>query len=148
MKVILLKDVKGRGKKGEAAEVSDGYARNYLIPRKLATVAPAENMNELKQKEKARIAAEAREKAAALENSKKLESIVVKVAAKAGESGRLFGSVTSQEIAATLKEQHGLEVDKRDIVQSEPIKAFGSYEVKCKFGYEISGTIHLLVTEK
>jgi len=147
MKVILLKDVKGQGKKGEAAEVSDGYARNYLIPRKLAMAATAENMNELKQKEKARLAAEAKEKATAVENAKKLESVIVKVTAKAGESGRLFGSVTSQEIADALKEQHGISVDKRDIVQADPIKAFGSYEVKCKFGYEISGTIHLLVTE-
>jgi large subunit ribosomal protein L9 len=148
MKVILLKDLRGLGKKGEAAEVADGYARNYLIPRKYVTAATAENMNELKQREKALATASARAIAAAEENSKKLESVIVKVSAKAGESGRLFGSVTSQEIADALKEQHGIHVDKRDIVQPEPIKAFGSYEIKCKFGYEISGILHLLVTEK
>ncbi|MDR0818369.1 MAG: 50S ribosomal protein L9 [Oscillospiraceae bacterium] len=148
MKVILLQDVKGQGKKGEAAEVSDGYARNYLLPRKLAVAATSENLNELKQKEKAKAAQEVRERAQANENAKKLESIIVKVTARAGENGKLFGSVTSQEISDALLEQHGISVEKNRIVQAEPIKSFGSYEVKAKFGYEVSGTINLIVTEK
>jgi large subunit ribosomal protein L9 len=148
LKVILLQDVKGQGKKGEAAEVSDGYARNYLLPRKLAVAATSENLNELKQKEKAKAAQEVRERAQANENAKKLESIIVKVTARAGENGKLFGSVTSQEISDALLEQHGISVEKNRIVQAEPIKSFGSYEVKAKFGYEVSGTINLIVTEK
>jgi large subunit ribosomal protein L9 len=148
LKVILLQDVKGQGKKGEAADVSDGYARNYLLPRKLAVAATSENLNELKQKEKAKTATEIRERAQAQENAKKLESIIVKVTARAGVNGKLFGSVTSQEISDALLEQHGISVEKNRIVQSEPIKSFGSFEVKAKFGYEVSGTINLIVTEK
>ena len=87
------------------------------------------------------------EKAAAQENAQKLEGIIVKVKAKAGDSGRLFGSVTSKEISDALAEQHGIVIEKNKIVQTEPIKSFGSYEVKCKFGYEISGVIHVLVIE-
>ncbi|MDR3149885.1 MAG: 50S ribosomal protein L9 [Oscillospiraceae bacterium] len=148
MKVILLADVKGQGKKGEAANVSDGYARNYLLPHKLAVAATDENLRELKQREKANAEREAKEKAAAQETAKRLESLVVKVSARAGDNGKLFGSITSQEIADALKEQHGIEIEKNRIVQTEPIKAFGTYEVKCKFGYEVSGTLHLIVAEK
>ncbi|MDR2530474.1 MAG: 50S ribosomal protein L9 [Oscillospiraceae bacterium] len=148
MKVILLQDVKGQGKKGEAAEVSDGYARNYLIPRKLAVAATSENMNELKQREKAKAAQDERDRAAAAATAKRLESIVVKVGARAGEGGRLFGSITSQEIADALAEQHGIAVEKNRIVQNDPIKAFGTFEVKVKLGFEISGTINLIVVER
>lgn len=147
MKVILQKDVKGQGKKGELKEVSDGYARNYLLPRGLAVEANADNLNALRLKEKAKQAQIARERAAALDNAKRLADVVVTVRAKAGEGGRLFGSVTSQEIAAELNAQHGIAIEKNRIVQSEPIKKYGSYEVKCKLGYEISGTIHVLVIE-
>ena len=148
MKVIFNVDVKGQGKKGEMKEVSEGYGRNYLLPRKLAVEATADNLNTLRLKEKAKAAAIAAEKAKALENSKQLESVVVKVAARAGAGGKLFGAVTSQEISDALKAQYGIEIEKQKIVQTEPIKSYGSYEVKCKFGYEISGVIHLLVVEE
>jgi len=148
MKVIFSVDVKGQGKKGEMKEVSEGYGRNFLLPRKLAVEATADNMNTLRLKEKAKAAAIAAEKAKALENSKQLENVVVKVAAKAGAGGKLFGAVTSQEISDALKAQFGIEIEKQKIVQAEPIKSYGSYEVKCKFGYEINGTIHLMVVEE
>ncbi|MBE6914350.1 MAG: 50S ribosomal protein L9 [Ruminococcaceae bacterium] len=148
MKVILTADVKGQGKKGELKEVSEGYGRNYLLPRKLAVEATTDNMNALRLKEKAKAAAIAAEKAKAMENAKQLESVVVKIAAKAGSAGKLFGSVTSQEISDALKAQFGIEIEKQKIVQTDPIKNFGSYDVKCKFGYEINGVIHVLVVEE
>ena len=148
MKVILLQDVKGQGKKGEMKEVSDGYGRNYLLPRKLAVEATADNLNAYKLKEKARAAALAAEKAKAEENAKLLESVVVKISARAGAGGKLFGAVTSKEISDALLAQHGIEIDSKKIVQAEPIKGYGSFEVKCKFGYEISGVIHVLVVEE
>ncbi|MBE6996954.1 MAG: 50S ribosomal protein L9 [Ruminococcaceae bacterium] len=148
MKVIFNVDVKGQGKKGEMKEVSEGYGRNYLLPRKLAVEATADNMNALRLKEKAKAAAIAAEKAKALENAKQLESVVVKIAARAGAGGKLFGAVTSQEISDALNEQFGIEIEKQKIVQAEPIKSYGSFEVKCKFGYEINGVIHLLVVEE
>ncbi len=147
MKVIFTADVKGQGKKGEMKEVSEGYGRNYLLPRKLAVEATKDNLNALRLKEKAKQAAIAAEKEKALENAKQLESVVIKIAARAGAAGKLFGAVTSQEISDALKEQYGIEIEKQKIVQNEPIKTFGSYEVKCKFGYEINGVIHLLVVE-
>ncbi|NCC68840.1 MAG: 50S ribosomal protein L9 [Clostridia bacterium] len=148
MKVIFLTDVRGQGKKDEIKEVSDGYARNYLIPRKLAAEATSDALNTIKLKEKAKAVQMAKEKAIAEENAKKLESIVVKVPAKAGTGGRLFGSVTSKEISDALLKQFDISVDKNKIVQSEPIKNFGSYSVKCKLGYEISGAINVVVTEE
>ncbi len=148
MKVIFTTDVKGQGKKGELKEVSEGYGRNYLLPRKLAVEATTDNMNTLRLKEKAKAAAIAAEKAKALENAKQLESIIVKISAKAGSAGKLFGAVTSQEISDALKAQFGIEIEKQKIVQTDPIKNFGSYDVKCKFGYEISGVIHVLVVEE
>ena len=147
MKVIFNVDVKGQGKKGEMKEVSEGYGRNFLLPRKLAVEATPDNLNAYKLKEKAKAAAIAAEKAAALENAKALESIVVKIPAKAGAAGKLFGAVTSQEISDALKAQCGIEIEKQKIVQTEPIKTYGSFDVKCKFGYEIAGTIHILVVE-
>ena len=148
MKVILTTDVKGQGKKGDMKEVSDGYARNYLLPRKMAVEANTDNMNALRLRERAKAAQAAAERARALENAKQLESIVVRISAKAGSNGKLFGSITSREISEALASQHGIEVEKQKIVQAEPIKNFGSYEVKCKFGYEISGTVHVMVTEE
>ncbi len=148
MKVIFNTDVRGQGKKGEMKEVSDGYARNYLLPRGLASPATADAVNALKLKEKAKAAQMAKEKAAAEENAKRLSGVVVQISARAGQGGRLFGAVTSQEIAEALREQHGIEIEKNKIVQAEPIKQFGSYEVKAKLGYEVSGTINVLVTEK
>ena len=147
MKVIFNVDVKGQGKKGELKDVSDGYARNYLLPRKLASEATTDNINALKLKEKAKAAQIAREKAEAEENAKKLQGVVVNIRAKSGGAGKLFGAVTSQEICDALKEQHGIEIEKNKIVQAEPIKTYGAYEVKAKLGYEISGTIHLQVIE-
>ena len=148
MKVILSADVKGQGKKGEMIEVSEGYARNYLLPRNLAVKATADNMNALKLKEQAKKAQMEREKEQAKAYAKQLGASVVKVRAKGGENGKLFGSVTSKEISEALKEQHGITLEKNRIVLEENIKSFGSYEVKCKLGYEISGTIHVLVVEE
>ena len=145
MKVILTADVKGQGKKGELKEVSEGYARNYLIPRGLAMKATADNLNALALKEKAKAAQAAKEKAQAQEHAKQLESCVVKVKARGGENGKLFGSVTNKEVADALKEQYGIELEKNRILLEENIKSFGSYELRCKLGYEVSGTIHLLV---
>ena len=147
MKVILTADVKGQGKKGELKEVSEGYARNYLIPRGLAMKATADNLNALALKEKAKAAQAAKEKAQAQEYAKQLESCVVKVKARGGENGKLFGSVTNKEVADALKEQYGIELEKNRILLEENIKNFGSYELRCKLGYEVSGTIHLLVLE-
>ena len=129
-------------------EVSEGYARNYLLPRNLAVKATADNLNAMKLKEKARLAQIEKEKEQAREHAKLLGSAVVKVRAKGGENGKLFGSVTSKEISEALKEQHGISLEKNRIVLEENIKSFGSYEVKCKLGHEISGTIHLLVIEE
>lgn len=148
MKVILSQDVKGQGKKGQLVEVSDGYARNYLLPRKLCVEANADNMNKMKMEDKARKAREAAEKAEAQAIADKLKESVVKLTAKAGTGGRLFGAVTSKEISEGLKAQYGLDVAKTKIVQEEPIKSFGTYELKCKLGYEVSGTIYVVVAEE
>ena len=128
-------------------DVSDGYARNFLLPRKLAVEATAENVNTMKMQDKAKRAREAEERAAALTAAEQLKGCQVKIAAKAGQGGRLFGAITSKEISEELKAQYGLDVNKSKIVQAEPIKAFGSYEVKCKLGYEVTGTIYVLVVE-
>lgn len=147
MKVIFNVDVRGQGKKGEMKEVSDGFARNYLLPRKMASEATADSINTLKLKEKARQAQMAAERAQAEEYAKKLGDVSVTIKARAGQGGKLFGAVTSQEISDALKEQCGLVIEKNKIVQPEPIKAYGSYQVKAKLGYEVSGTINLLVVE-
>ena len=148
MKVILQQDVRGQGKKGQMVDVSDGYARNFLLPRKLAVLATAENVNTMKQQEKARKAQEAAEKAEAEALSKKLEGLMVKVSAKAGEGGRLFGAVTAKEISDCLSQQHGLNIAKTKLVLEEPIKACGSYSIKAKLGYEVTGTVNVVVTEE
>jgi large subunit ribosomal protein L9 len=107
-----------------------------------------DNLNALKLKEKAKAAQQAKEKAKAVENAAKLESVVVKIQARAGSGGRLFGAVTSQEICDALAQQHGIEIEKNKLVQPEPIKSFGSFEVRCKFGSGVEGVVHLLVVEK
>lgn len=147
MKVILTQDVKGRGKKGDMVEVAEGYGRNYLLPRKLAIEATKDNLNTMKLQEKAKAAKAAAEKALAEEHAKQLESVVVKIPARAGAGGKLFGSITSKEISEALREQHGIDIDSKKIMQTEPIKSFGNYDLKCRFGYEVSGTVHVLVTE-
>ena len=139
MKVILQQDVKGQGKKGQMIEASDGYARNFLLPRKLAVPATAENINTMKMQEKAKKAQEAAEK---------LSGLTVKVVAKGGNGGRLFGAVTSKEISDALKAQHNIDIAKTKIVQEEPIKAFGGYKLKVKLGYEITGTLSVMVVEE
>ena len=144
MKVILQQDVKGQGKKGQMIEASDGYARNFLLPRKLAT---AENVNTMKMQEKARMAQQAAEKAEAEAVAARLEQLSVKVVAKGGNGGRLFGAVTSKEIADALSAQHGISIPKTKIVQDEPIKAFGGYTLKVKLGYEVTGTLKVVVAE-
>ena len=148
MKVILQEDVKGQGKKGQLIDVSDGYARNFLLPRKLAVTATTENVAVMKQQEKTRLKKMETEKAAALATAEKLQGFVVKIAARSGGAGgKLFGAVTSKEISEALLEQHGVEIEKNKIVQDEHIKTFGSYEIKCKLGHEVSGMINVLVVE-
>ena len=147
MKVILQQDVKGQGKKGQMIEASDGYARNFLLPRKLAVAATAENINTMKQQEKAKRAQEAAEKAEAEAVAARLKEITVRITAKAGNGGRLFGAVTSKEISDALKEQFGIQIPKTKIVQAEPIKAFGGYDLKVKLGYEVTGTLKVMVAE-
>ena len=148
MKVILQQDVRGQGKKGRLVEVSDGYARNFLLPRKLAVPATAENVNTMKQQEKARKAQEAAEKAQAEALSKQLEGLTVKIPAKAGEGGRLFGAVTAKEVSEALAAQHGVNIPKARLVMEEPIKACGGYQIRAKLGYEIVGTVNVMVTEE
>ena len=148
MKVILLQDVKGHGKTGDLVKVSDGYARNFLFPRKLAIEASDKNLTELKKQEKRRERQLEKEIAEARAIQEKLEGLFVKISARAGAGGRLFGSVTSKEIAEALSEQHGVTVEKNKIVQTESIKTFGTFEVKVKLGHELHGVINLIVTEK
>ena len=148
MKVILNQDVKGQGKKGQLVEVSDGYARNFLLPRKLAVEANADNVNKMKLEEKAKKAREAAEKAESEAIAEQLKGCTVKIYAKSGSGGRLFGAVTSKEIAECLKAQYGLDVAKSKIVQEEPIKSFGTYDLKCKLGYEVAGNLHVVVAEE
>ena len=148
MKVILQQDVKGQGKKGQMVEVSDGYGRNFLLPRKLAVEATAENVNTMKMQDKAKAARLAEEKAAAQALAERLEGVQVKIKARAGQGGKLFGSITSKEISEELKAQFGLDVGKSKIVLSDPIKSFGAFDVKCKLGSEVSGVINVLVIEE
>ena len=148
MKVILKADVRGKGKKGHMSEVAEGFARNFLLPKGLAGLATADAMNTMRLQEKAKAKADAEAKAAATEIAEKLKGLQVKVASKGGEGGKLFGAVTGREIAAALKEQHGVDIDSKKLVLDEPIKSFGSYQVKAKLGFEISGTVYVIVTEE
>ena len=146
MKVILLQDVKGKGKKGQLIEVSDGYARNFMLPRKLATEATPDAVNTMRMNDKANQERIAREKAEAMETAKKLREMTVTVTAKGGGAGRLFGSVTNQEIADALAKT-GIQLDKRKITIAEPIKNVGTYTVTCKLGYEISAPLTVKIQE-
>ena len=145
MKVILQQDVSGKGKRGQLVEVAEGYARNYLLPRKLAVLATADAVNTMQLRDKAKKAEDARLKAEAEAVSAKLKNSPVKVTARAGANGKLFGAVTSKEVSDALKEQHGIELAKQKIVMEEPIKAYGNYELKAKLGFEVSGTIYVMV---
>lgn len=148
MKVILLQDVKGQGKKGQMVEVSEGYARNFLLPRKLAAAATADAINTMNLKEKARRAEEQRQKAEAEATAEKLKECMVKITAKAGSGGRLFGAVTTKEISEGLMKQYHVDVPKQKLVLEDPIKAFGSYQVKAKLGFEVTGTVFVSVYEE
>ena len=147
MKVILLQDVKGKGKKGQMLEVSDGYARNYMLPRKIAVEATADAVNTMRMNDKAAAEKAAKERAEALEISKQLKELILVVTAKGGGAGRLFGSVTNQEIADALKAKTGIALDKRKIVISDPIKSVGTYTVTCKLGYEITAKLTVKIEE-
>ena len=147
MKVILLQDVKGKGKKGLMLEVSDGYARNFMLPKKLAIEATADAVNTMRMNDKAAAEKAARERAEALEISRKLRDMTVTVTAKGGGAGRLFGSVTNQEIADALAKASGIKLDKRKIVLSDPIKSVGTYTVQCKLGYEITAPLTVKIVE-
>ena len=146
MKVILLQDVKGKGKKGQMIEVSDGYARNFMLPRKVAIEATPDAINTMRMNDKATQERIAREKAEALETSKKLRAMTLVVKAKGGGAGRLFGAVTNAEIASALEKQ-GVKLDKRKIVMGETIKNVGTYTVTCKLGYEINAPLTVKIEE-
>ena len=146
MKVILLQDVKGKGKKGQMLEVSDGYARNFMLPKKLAIEATPDAINTMRMNDKATQERIAREKAEALATANKLREMTVVVTAKGGGNGRLFGSVTNAEIADALAKQ-GVKLDKRKIVLNETIKNVGTYTATCKLGYEISAPLSVKIEE-
>ena len=141
MKVILMDDVKGTGKRGEIVEVSDGFARNFLFAKKLATQATSSNVNAALKKIEADKHRKAVEKRDALEAASKLNGIQVKVYAKSGEGGKLFGSITSKEIAEAIDAQHHIKIDKKTITLSETLKALGSYEIEIKLYAEASAKI-------
>ena len=147
MKVILLTDVKGKGKKGQMIEVSDGYARNYMLPRKLAQEATADNVNTMRMNDKATAERQARERAEAVAISKQLRELTLVVKAKGGGAGRLFGAVTTTEIADALKKNAGINIDKRKLVLADNIKNVGTYTVKAKLGYEIVGQFSVKIEE-
>lgn len=147
MKVILLQDVKGKGKKGQMLEVSDGYARNYMLPRKIAMEATPDAINTMRMNDKAAAEKAAREKAEAMALSKKLREMTITVTAKGGGAGRLFGSVTSQEIADALFAATGVRLDRRKILISETIKNVGTYTVQCRLGYEITAPLTVKIQE-
>ncbi len=148
MKVILKQDIRGKGKKGQMIEAAEGYARNFLIPKGMAVEATADAVNTMNLQAKAKAKADAEAKAEALAIAEKLKASQVKITAKGGEGGKLFGAITGKEIAAALSEQYGIAVDGKKLVLDQPIKSFGSYEVKAKLGYEVSGTVYVLVIEE
>ena len=147
MKVILQQDVKGKGKKGQMIEVSDGYARNYMLPRKIAVEATPDNINTMRMNDKALLERQTKERAEAVRIMNEMKEATLTLRVKGGGAGRLFGSVTTQEISEALKEQMNIDVDKRKIVLDEAIKNVGTYTVKCKLGYEVVGNLKVKVEE-
>jgi len=147
MKVIFQTDVKGQGKRGELKEVSDGYARNYLLPRKLAIEASADNLNVMKLQDKAKREKEARELKLAQEHAGRIEGATVHLSAKAGGTGKLFGSITTKEIADALAEFLGEPVDRKNILNEEPIRAFGTYEFKIRLYPGVTAGFYVVVSE-
>ena len=148
MKIILTQDVKGKGKKGQMIEAAEGYARNFLIPKGLAVLATADAVNTMNLQAKAKAKADAEGKAAAEEIREKLTGCQVKVNAKGGAEGKLFGAITGAAIAEELKKQFGIDVDPKKLIIADPIKTFGPHAVKAKLGYEVSGTVNVLVVEE
>ena len=148
MKVILLKDVKGQGKKGEVKNVSQGYANNYLLKNNLAEEATPGNLKKLqnKQKKKSINEAELKQEAEALKDT--LAKITVEIKAKSGESGQLFGSITNKHVADTLKKQHQIEVDRRKIELPEPIRTLGTTKVPVKLHSDVNGIINVSIVEE
>ena len=147
MKVILTQDVKSQGKKDQIIEVSDGYARNFLFPKKLAIPADAKALNEAKNKEASRLHKIEVEKQQATELAAKLDTLLVKITAKSSADGRLYGAITSKDVADTLQKDYKIEVDKRKIALPEPIKSYGRFELEVKLYGDVTGKIHLQVTE-
>ena len=148
MKVILIKDVKGKGKEGQVIEVADGYARNYLLKNKLAIEATTKAMNDLAGKEASKQHKYEVEKEAALKTAKQLESVTVVIRHEAGKENKLYGAVTTREIAENLKQEHCIDVDKKKIVLDTPIKTFGTYKLKVKLFTDVSAVITVHVVEK
>ena len=147
MKVILLADVKGQGKKNDVIEVSDGYGKNFLIPRKLAKPADAQSLNDVKVREESKLAKIAAEREEARRLAAQLETLKVKITVSGGTDGRLYGSITSKDISEALAAQHKITVDKKKLVLPAPIKTCGAYEVEAKLYNEVTGKIHVLVCE-
>ena len=143
MEVILLQDVKALGKKGQKVNVSEGYARNFILPKKLGIEVNAKNMNDLKLQK----AHEDKLAAEALANAKELEDKTVVVKLKSGKDGRVFGSVSTKEIAEELKAQHNIDIDKKKMVLNDAIKALGNYEVVCKLHKDVTAKLVVKVTE-
>ena len=148
MKVILTQDVKGQGKKDQVVDVSDGYARNFLFPKKLAIPADAKAMNEIKNKEASLKHKIDTERAEAKVLAEKLDAVLVKLVCKSGADGKLYGAVTAKDIAEALEKNHKLVVDKRKITIPEPIKSYGKFDLDVKLYTDVSGKIHLLVSDK
>ena len=145
MNVVLLADVKGQGKKNDVINVSDGYARNFLLPRKLAVEADAKILSEIKNREESRKHRIEVETAEAKALAAKLDSILVKIPASSGADGRLYGSITAKDIAEHLEKDHGIVVDKRKISLADPIRAYGQYDLDVKLYTDVSGKLHVLV---
>lgn len=148
MKVILLTDVKGKGKKDQVVEVSDGYARNYLFAKKLAVAADTRALNELRSREASRQHKYDVEKAAAIETAKQLESVTLVLRRKAGIDNKLYGAITAKEIVQQLKKEYGIEVDKKKLSTEGAIKTFGTYKIKAKLFSDVTTTITVQVTEE
>lgn len=148
MKVILLDNIKGVGKKDEVINASDGYARNYLLPKNLAVEANVENMGKLNSKKEANIYKKDLEKQAAEETAKKLKGILLKIKVKAGENGKIFGGVTAKEISENLKNQYQIDIDKKKIELKEQIKTLGSFSVTIKLYEGVTGTLKIDVLAK
>jgi large subunit ribosomal protein L9 len=148
MKVLLLQDVKSQGKKDQIIEVSEGYARNFLFPKKLAIPADAKAINDAKNRQSSADHKKALEKEAAMKLASSLENAYVKLTADAGNDGRFYGAITAKDISEGLKAQHGIDVDKRKIVLDAPIKAFGTYKIDAKLYPDVVGKITVVVTEK